>query len=496
MPTGDSQSIRSIVGVFLIVASLLVAAASTGAVAQSAPEITFGSQDITISDETEIPIVIENVPADENIGSYELTLEHDSSAVDLSVAGTSRFDVSTDRSDSGGVTSTSIVGYTDQTAGSGGDVVLATLTISPTTANTSTTVGVSAVDSVTDTDGNSVSYTIGSDLSVSVGENATSDEDGNNTDTGGGGGGGGVGPGQNQNASAQVDVIPVDNGATASLSDVPAGADVRVNIDGMVSGEDIALEWIDVRHRTAPNDYRIEMTNIGTTPPGNAPTLAAATPLGYLDISAINGEPDSGRIGVGLSESALPAGVSIDDVVIYHYQDSWEALDTEIETTSDDYYVLGAETSGFSPFAIGVASPDLSVTDASLGTTEIETGETVTVSATVTNDGAAEGSLTAVLQTDENTLTEQDVSVAAGESADITFETQFDEAGEYSLSVNDRDAGTLVVSDSAPTDNGSADGSGGSDGDGSSGPDAEVPGFSVLTAVLAALVASLLIRRQ
>lgn len=494
MPTGDSPSIRSVVGIFLIVASLLVAAASTGAVAQSAPEITFGNQDITVTNETEVPIVIENVPAEENIGSYELTLEHGSSAVDLSVAGTSRFDVSTDQSDSGGVTSTSIVGYTDQTDGNSGTVALATLTLSPTAANTSTTVSVSGVDSVTDTDGNSVSYSIGSDLSVTVGENTTSDEDGNNTGTGGGGGGvGGVGPGQNQNVSAQVDVVPVDTGATASLSTVPAGADVRVDIDGIISGEDMALEWIDIRHRTAPNDYRIEMTNIGTTPPGNTPALAAATPLGYLDISAINADPDSGRVGVGISESALPAGVSVDDVVIYHYQDSWQALDTEIETTADDYYVLGAETSGFSPFAIGVASADLSVTDASLATTEVETGETVTVSATVTNDGAAEGSLTATLQTDESTLTEQDVSVAAGESADITFETQFDEAGEYSLSVNDRGAGTLVVSDSAPTDNGSADGS---DGDGSSGPDAEVPGFGVLTAVLAALVASLLIRRQ
>lgn len=481
------RSVLSLLGAFLVVSSVLTAAASGGVAAQSTAQVTFGSQDVTITNTTEIPLVIEDVPDDENIGSFELTLEHDPSVLNLSVTGTDRFDISVDTSSSGGTNSTRIVGYTDQTGGAGGDVVLASITLSPAATDASTSVSVSTVDSITDTDGNALSYSVGSNLSVSVGGSGTS---------GGGGGGGGAGPAPPQNVSAQVDVLSVDDGATASVEGVPVNADFRVDIDGIISGQDIALEWIDIQHQSSPDDYRIEMTNIGTSPTGDAPTLSAAEPLGYLDVSMIGAEPTSARLGFSIPERAIPADTSVENLVIYHYDGGWQALDTEVTTSDDDYFVFAATVDSLSPFAIGAASADLSVTDASLSTESVATGDTATVSATVTNDGTVEGTLTAALQTEETTLSEQDVTVAPGETVEVTFETSFSETGEYTLRVNDQAAGTLTVADSGDTgDEGSGD-TGGESSDGGTGPDAEVPGFGVLTALVALLVGSLLLRRQ
>jgi PGF-CTERM protein len=490
MTDRDSRSVFFSVSAVFVALLILLAAASAGVAGQSTPAVTFGSDEITLTEETEVPLVIENVPSDENVGSFELTVEHDSDVVNLSVAGTNRFDISTETSSSGGTTSTDIVGYTDQTDGTGGDVVLATITLSPAATNTNASVAVSNVVSVTDTNGNELSYSIGSDLSVSTGDSATGGG-------GGGAGGGGGGPGPSSNVSAQVDILAVGDGATASVEAVPINADFRVDVDGIISGQDIALEWIDISHRTSPDDYRIEMTNIGTSPTGDAPSLSAADPVGYLDISMVGAEPTSAKLGFTIPESAIPAGASADNLVVYHYDGGWQALDTEVTASTDEYYLFAASVDSLSPFAIGISSSDLSVTDASLGTESIQTGETATVSATVANDGQAEGTLTAVLQTESETIAEQDVSVAPGESEEITFEVEFSETGEYSLSVNDQTAGALSVTDSGGSDDGGSDGTdSGSDGGSDTGPDAEIPGFGVLAAITALLIGSLLLRRQ
>lgn len=495
MSSHDSSTVFALLSVFLVItASAAIAPGSVAA--QSTPEVTFGNQDITISEPTEVPLVIEDIPSDENVGSYELTIQHDSALINVSVAGTSRFDISTDVTRSDGSTSTSIVGYTDQTTGSSGDVVLASLTVTPTASNVTTSIAVSQVDSLTDTDGNALAHTIGEELSISTGQQDTGDD--TNSTGGGGGGGGGVGPGgPGPSENVSIDVISVDSGATATVENVPANSETRINIDGIVSGEDIALEWIDVRHRVEPNDYRIEMTNIAPNPPDSAPSLTSAEPLGYLSVAAIGADVDSTRLAFSIPKTAVAPGTSVDSLVVYRYQNGWEALDTEPVTTTADFFVVSARSPGFSAFAIAVASPEISVTDATVETTEIEAGNAATVSATVSNDGAVSGSTTVTVEADGETLAEQEVSVAASDSTEVTLETVFDQGGEYSISVNGQAAGTLTVSDADTPANGSSDGGdGGSGGESGTEPDAEVPGFTALTAVLALLLGSLLLRRQ
>ncbi|MDR5673441.1 CARDB domain-containing protein [Halalkaliarchaeum sp. AArc-GB] len=89
--------------------------------------------------------------------------------------------------------------------------------------------------------------------------------------------------------------------------------------------------------------------------------------------------------------------------------------------------------------------PDLSVTRATLSESTITEGESVTVSATVENDGDAPGSLELELFVNETVEDDANVSVNPGEEEIVTFDFLPEEAGEYAITVNDEHAGTLSV---------------------------------------------------
>lgn len=94
--------------------------------------------------------------------------------------------------------------------------------------------------------------------------------------------------------------------------------------------------------------------------------------------------------------------------------------------------------------------PEVSVsgTDVSVDTTgEINPGDTVRVSATVTNDESAYGKATVELKQDSlSTGKTQTVYLDAGESENVMFETSFDTTGEHTVSVAGNSA-TVTVSE-------------------------------------------------
>ncbi len=77
--------------------------------------------------------------------------------------------------------------------------------------------------------------------------------------------------------------------------------------------------------------------------------------------------------------------------------------------------------------------------------TRVTTGEDVTVVATVSNVGGQEGTFTAELERDGETIATRAVTVAAGERTTVRFPVSFGERGAYALSVNGVAVDTVYV---------------------------------------------------
>jgi len=93
-------------------------------------------------------------------------------------------------------------------------------------------------------------------------------------------------------------------------------------------------------------------------------------------------------------------------------------------------------------------TPDISVTALSVDRNRIETGETVTVDATVTNAGTAGGTGSVQFRAFGDVVTVDQVKLAPGETRTVQFTQQFDAPGEYRLGVNNRT--TTVTVDRGP----------------------------------------------
>jgi Mn2+/Fe2+ NRAMP family transporter len=80
----------------------------------------------------------------------------------------------------------------------------------------------------------------------------------------------------------------------------------------------------------------------------------------------------------------------------------------------------------------------------SISPSEINTGDTATIQATVTNSGDVSGTYTAVLKIDGNIESTQDLALTAGEAQNVVFSVSENTAGTYSVDV-DGQTGTLTV---------------------------------------------------
>ena len=80
----------------------------------------------------------------------------------------------------------------------------------------------------------------------------------------------------------------------------------------------------------------------------------------------------------------------------------------------------------------------------SISPSEINTGDTDTIQAKVTNSGDVSGTYTAVLKIDGNIESTKDLALTAGEAQNVVFSVSENTAGTYSVDV-DGQTGTLTV---------------------------------------------------
>ena len=173
---------------------------------------------------------------------------------------------------------------------------------------------------------------------------------------------------------------------------------------------------------------------------------------GYLKINTTLApeQVTNGSIEFSIRRSYLhELGVEPEDITLYRQLSDgrWEELATAYRNSGERYHHFEGTTSKFSMFVIDTDAPQLDVTNSRLAKTKIETGETVTATATVTNRGLTAGETTVNLTVGGAVVDTETVVVESGDSKDVTLSFDGGEPGKYDLTVGGSDLETLTIDD-------------------------------------------------
>lgn len=124
-----------------------------------------------------------------------------------------------------------------------------------------------------------------------------------------------------------------------------------------------------------------------------------------------------------------------DSVALQRYDDGWEKLVTSETDENDTHIFYEASSPGFSSFAITgkEASADIQVLNLSLGSSEVATGENVTINVEVENTGDVEGTETVEVDAGGQTLS-REVTLSPGENTTVEFQALFSDPGTKTVS--------------------------------------------------------------
>ena len=294
-----------------------------------------------------------------------------------------------------------------------------------------------------------------------------------------------------------VEAVTANETTNVTITHARAGTNVTIERNNSAetaatqsaSNETVALDAV---RASVANDgnYSVEITE-DESPPAGAERFTDSdghAAMGYVQVDHAEAEAfDNVTFEFRLSTAALAdRGIEPDEVVLYRHSDgNWTPLDTSMVSRGETWVAYEADSPGFSTFAVGAKpSPSISVTDAEVSTEAISPGDRVTVKAVVENDGDEAGASTLELTLDGDRELTDEVSLDAGETTTVTFETTVAEAGQYDVAVNGTSAGTLSVTteDPSPTPTGTA----------TAAPESNAGGAGLVTATLGVLVLLLL----
>lgn len=143
-------------------------------------------------------------------------------------------------------------------------------------------------------------------------------------------------------------------------------------------------------------------------------------------------------------------GIDPEEVQLHRYDadaDEWTPIETTVRTSETETVRFAAEFDRFSAYAVGAESTAVEVTDAQVEREEAAVDESMTTSATVTNDGPTNATVEVDLRVDGEVVESQTVTVPADGAVQTEFEYAFDDDGEYDVGVDDATAGTVTVGD-------------------------------------------------
>jgi PGF-CTERM protein len=208
---------------------------------------------------------------------------------------------------------------------------------------------------------------------------------------------------------------------------------------------------------------------VKVAPPSGDSTEVSTGAVVLPQYTALSGTATA-RQQIGTPIGPTPAPASFDPVVSYtasgvdestltlyrHDGSSWAPVSGATTDASADTVSASGGTGDYALFAEPASDDDVTgptgdveVTDADLSTTSVETGESVTVSATVENTQGATAAKTLRLRVDGISAGQQTVYVPADTNETYEFSYAPSRTGQFDVTVNGLDAGTLDVSEAA-----------------------------------------------
>jgi hypothetical protein len=150
----------------------------------------------------------------------------------------------------------------------------------------------------------------------------------------------------------------------------------------------------------------------------------------------------------------LPSGAREDSLCIAYYDhgaQQWISLESKVDPEAS---VVIAKVKHFTTFAIigkmvpsvPASTPSFVVTNMNITPSQIEVGQTVTISAEVRNNGGSEGEYPLNLMINGVWHDSRDITLAPGESRVVTYEMSGEEAGDYNVSLDGQSGKFTVVS--------------------------------------------------
>jgi len=169
----------------------------------------------------------------------------------------------------------------------------------------------------------------------------------------------------------------------------------------------------------------------------------------YIIGLAYNFEPDGATFDPGITfeytydPETLPEGVDEEDLVIAFYDaeaGEWVTCDCTCDPEANCITACVCHFTTFAIIAVPVVAPPapaaFSVSSLSIQPAEVEPAEAVTIAVSVANTGGESGSYTVVLKIDGLKEAEKTVTIAAGDSQDVSFSVTREEADSYTVTVD------------------------------------------------------------
>jgi len=181
---------------------------------------------------------------------------------------------------------------------------------------------------------------------------------------------------------------------------------------------------------------------------------------GYIIGIAYDFNPDGAtfeppiELEIRYDPSQIPSGIEEQNLLIAYYDEEaaeWIGLDSVVDTIGN---TVTAKVGHFTPFAIlGYLVPPapaaFTVSKLFISPTEVDIGQSVTISTVVTNTGGQPGTYKVVLKINGAVEATEEVTVSAGATKKVAFTTVKGVAGSYSVDVNGL-SGSFTVKKPAP----------------------------------------------
>ena len=348
------------------------------------------------------------------------------------------------------------------------------------------------------------------------GDDSSDGDDGGNTggSTGGNTGGytGGTDDGgESEDSSMETSVDVTDgNGIEITVSDAESGDRATMAFPVENGTESLTFDGIAATFDAA-GDYDMTVESSADAPEDvTAPTVEddGIAPQAFLTVDHPNVSDEdlrSASITFSVEQSVLNrTEAETDDVALYRAaNDSWERISVDYLGENGSAHEFHANVTKLSTLAAGIDRPATAVTNVTVGDTDVKAGDVIEVTATVANDGRADGTVRADLAVGGTVVATENVSVPAGETTTVSFDHELSSAGTLTVGVNGETTDLSVASvqtdesndDTTESTTAASDDSGASEGPDESNSLGQ-PGMGVGVALVALLCASLLTLRR